>query len=283
MTLKKVHLVSVLLEVSLETEESEHVLLYPVKMVDNGDGMLDITGDDGVYSRFVPKYPGDGRYVTRIRVETTSQSSLLSRAKIPCCGSCTHPTPENLSSTTSFSMTVAGLTLHLDKTVTIPKPPISRIMDLSLTHNSTGVITLTWTGHQKVNYRIFFSSDIEDLMVSTSQHLQVLAELNVTTSQTLLIVSLQFPYFGLKYYIALVTVAGGSRRSMSNIDHVSQQSMVHVTGDSDNLLSDPLHLRRITDHHWIIVGVVAGITAVLLCLVTMMLLWFHWTRGEASL
>ena len=170
LTLKKVHLVSVLLEVSLETEESEHVLLYPVKMVDNGEGMLDITGDDGVYSRFVPKYPGDGRYVTRIRVETTSQSSLLSRAKIPCCGSCTHPTPENLSSTTSFSMTVAGPTLHLDKTVTIPKPPISRIMDLSLTHNSTGVITLTWTGHQKVNYRIFFSSDIEDLMVSTSQH-----------------------------------------------------------------------------------------------------------------
>ena len=135
-------------------------------------------------------------------------------------------------------------------------------------------------------------SQLQDLFLfryrrSDGEHipafLQVLADLNVTTSQTLLIVSLQFPYFGLKYYIALVTVAGGSRRSMSNIDHVSQQSMVDVTGDSDNLLSDPLHLRRITDHHWIIVGVVAGITAVLLCLVTMMLLWFHWTRGEASL
>ena len=273
--------VSVLLEVSF-TEDGEHVILDPVKMVDNGDGVLDITGDDGVYSGYVPKYPGDGRYVTRIRVETTSHSSLLSRTKSPCCGSSTHPTPGNLSSTTPFSRTVAGPTFHLDKTDTIPKPPISRIMDLSLTHNSTGDIILTWTGHldQKVNYRIFFSSDIEDLIVSTSQHLQVLADLNETTSQTLVNVSLQFPYFGREYYIAVVTVAGGGRSPMSNIVHVSQQSMVDVTGDSDNLLSDPLHLRRMTDHDWIIVGVVAGIVAVLLCLVTMMLLWLHWTRGE---
>ena len=67
---------------------------------------------------------------------------------------------------------------------------------------------------------------------------------------------------------------------MSNIVHVSQQSMAHVTRDSDGLLSDPLHLRRMSDHEWVIVGVVAGIVAVLLCLVTMVLLWVYWTRAD---
>ena len=233
-------------------------------MRDIGDGDLDMTSGDGLYSAWLTS-GGDGRYVTRVRAEAGLQTGVGTR--------------------TSFTRSVRGPVLQLRDTANLAPVPLLRVMDLSVTSNVSGILQLTWTSHATdLSYAVLHSPSLEDLILTSSPHRQVLMEVNVSRPEAKVKLSVPFPYYGRPHYLAVTSAAPGHALSpISNIVTITQTMPRSRLGPGDPgqvipALSDPLSLGSLTHNQWIVVGAVAGLVSVLLCLSAVLLVWLHWTR-----
>ena len=52
---------------------STEVNLEPIELLDNGNGNPDLMAGDGVYSRYLTKYPGAGRYTFQAYVDDNGE------------------------------------------------------------------------------------------------------------------------------------------------------------------------------------------------------------------
>ena len=103
-----------------------------IELFDNGNGDPDITGDDGVYSRYVTEYPAVGRYAFTVTVtDNNNQAVLVKEVRVnednDCCGSKTKLDKEKLEKTGQFRRTVKGSVITLlqvpDSTNSDQMPP----------------------------------------------------------------------------------------------------------------------------------------------------------------
>jgi hypothetical protein len=123
-------------------------LLPPLRLLDNGNGDPDLVADDGVYSRYVTRYPAAGRYTftvtategagkteeAEMTVYARQPSEGTVKAAPPCCGSRV-PFPADPVGTGPFRLVAEGAAVNL---LQVPlageqdRLPPSRIGDLQL-------------------------------------------------------------------------------------------------------------------------------------------------------
>ena len=84
----------------------------PLRLWDGGNGAADITGDDGVYSRLLVRYPGPGRYRFHVSVDDNNGSAVVAGendfSAVECCGSRTGARVETASRTGRFQSWLVG-------------------------------------------------------------------------------------------------------------------------------------------------------------------------------
>merc|ERR1719350_2613397 len=295
---------TVYLDVEVENSNGTVFVLLPSLMLDNGHGEPDITGDDGVYSGYIPSYPSDGRYKVSVRVSSSSESaSTFPQGEVTtrghhhqmCCGSSTRAPRSKMIPAMTFTRSVAGPALLLTNTEAVTSPAPARVTDLRLTSDNSGVLRALWSSEDRtvMAYKFVFSANIADLIDATA-HPQVLRELAVTelgsgAEEMMFSTDLLFSLYGRDYYLALVSVATSGRHSrLSNIVHVFQQPPVipesELLGATASGASYDL-LQPTTDRDWIMVAVVCAIFAVLLIVTLVMtgyLCWYKHKRSRAK-
>merc|ERR1719232_625794 len=220
---------TVYLDVEVENSNGTIFVLLPSLMVDDGHGEADMTGQDGVYSGYIPSYPSDGRYKLALRVTTSDQTRTFPQGEIvtrgqPCCGSSTQPPEDKLIPSLTFSRNVPGPVLQLRNTGDIDAVAPARSVDLTVVSDNGGVLTARWSNNDNtvVSFKFIFSPDITDL-IDTRSHPQVLREIQVQTGPTKILMNtaqLQFLLYGRDYFIAVVSVGANGRHSaVSNGRH----------------------------------------------------------------
>ena len=138
---------------------------------------------DGIYSRFLTKYPGPGRYAFSAKVNDGEQAAFTIRATrddaaiVPCCGSRVFVDKEDRIPTGRFSRYQVGPVVHLlsvpSQTSSDQMPP-ARITDLKLEVLTEGSQVLaTWTAPGDdfdigtvTGYRILVSDNISTIVDS---------------------------------------------------------------------------------------------------------------------
>ena len=85
--------------------------LPPLQLRDGGGGAADLVAEDGVYSRYLVRYPGPGLYTLGVAVAGAGGTVVAGAGQHPgqdCCGSSTLASRHSAPRTGAFSRMVAG-------------------------------------------------------------------------------------------------------------------------------------------------------------------------------
>jgi hypothetical protein len=124
-TLVPVTRATVIVSVRVRTTErnASLITLPPIRLLDGGNGDPDLVGNDGVYSRYMTRYPAAGRYTFTVTATDSggdSETAVFARqsdgplvaAAPPCCGSRV-PTAAELVATGPFRIVMQGPAVNL--------------------------------------------------------------------------------------------------------------------------------------------------------------------------
>lgn len=134
---------------------------FRMNLVDNGHGGADLVAGDGIYSRFLTRYDGAGRYSFDITVTDNKKGAFTIRSfkteenvfktiqPLSCCGSRIEIKEEDRIPTGAFLRQTKGPVVHL---LSVPPSdvdlmPPSNIKDLKIQIlPKSGQLVGTWTG-----------------------------------------------------------------------------------------------------------------------------------------
>ena len=139
-----------------------------IELVDNGSGDPDITADDGVYSRYMIKYPGEGRYEFSVTASDDNEEAFIATnvasldeeeteleekfIEEECCGSRVNLFNKRIRNTGHFTeISSKPIVKHLIQVfssgnMTLDKIPPAKIGDLTVEMDpESGQLVLTFT------------------------------------------------------------------------------------------------------------------------------------------
>ncbi|KAK8730191.1 hypothetical protein OTU49_008136 [Cherax quadricarinatus] len=150
---------------------------YELPLYDNGGGSPDVTGGDGVYSRYLVYVPsGRSAYTLQVNVSSTSSSKIVgttsnTKPDLTCCGS---SLPIHLLPAQDFTANYVSV---MGSAVVVKVPglldifPPARVTDLRA-HTSEDQVILTFTAPgddldrgYAMEYRVFWSDDGDKWML----------------------------------------------------------------------------------------------------------------------
>jgi hypothetical protein len=296
--------VKVLVTVSLRN--GTVLKLDPIELFDRGNGDPDLMAGDGVYSRYVTKYPADGRYSFSAFVDDNEAKAFTIQAgrngrAMParppnpglnpvCCGSEVNVPTDLRRPTGSFKRTLnGGPVVHL---LEVPLPeagdlmPPARIGDLRLEADDTGrKLVAQWTAPgddfdsgNVSSYKFIFSEDITDLLDASRQPPVLHTVTRQDEAGAKATYSFTFKRYDQDYHVAMYGLdESGNAANISNIVLVRLPQPPGTEGPTDPSEPDPLSPRE-TD--WIMVGVVSGVvlTLLILLLVGLYIYFFMFRR-----
>lgn len=268
-------------------------------LVDNGLGEPDIVGGDGVYSRYLTRYPAPGRYSFSIFVDDNNNQAEYVRAGGPavkkppkagvstCCGS-TVPLPANRKKKIGVfkrhlmgpSVEVKNVPLYSEKM----RP--GKIGDLKITVlKEKQQLRAGWTAPggdfsdgRVITYRFVFSQKIEELLTPSVNApaldgLKRSDEPGESVSH-----DIKFPYYNQDYYVGIFAFDEfGNRGNMSNIVLVSVPAPPAAPPGNEN--TEPIVHKIQTP--WTLIGAIIGAVAVILLLL-IFVLYFKFFRVSRS-
>ena len=241
---------------------------------------------DGIYSGYVTRYPGPGRYSVSVRAGAGAGTSVVTAAGAgACCGS--RVPVDTSASVGSFSREQRGVSVDISK-VDLPGTDTDKLIqpgkigDLAIAVSNTSQLVMTWTAPggdyndgSVVTYRLVYSHNIEELVRSgTPPALDGLKRTDAAGARVEHAVS--FPYYNQDYYVGVAASdEHGNRGRMSNI------VLVHIPGPDTGAQSTVSpSTGRGADTDWVVVGCVVGGVAFLLLTLLAVLCICRCCRGR---
>ena len=133
--------------------------LPPLQLRDGGGGAADLVAEDGVYSRYLVRYPGPGLYTLGVAVAGAGGTVVAGAGQHPgqdCCGSSTLASRHSAPRTGAFSRLVAGAASVLVAEVPAgagDRMPPARVGDLRAARLPSGGVRLVFTARRAPPWR----------------------------------------------------------------------------------------------------------------------------------
>ena len=216
----------------------------PIELVDDGNGESDITGDDGVYSKYLINYPSTGRYEFTVDVDDNNQKAHIVKhltvdEEKDCCGSNTNMDKSKLEKTGKFKRIKAGSVITLTEVPDLSTSdliPPAKISDLKIkVVAESQSLVATWTSPgddydagSVSGYIVLASTEVGNLLnASLDKNTTALLQFARTdlggmkTSY-----QFQFSHFDQVFYLGLVGVDDSNNTgSVSNLVSVFMPSL----------------------------------------------------------
>ena len=235
-----------------------------IELYDNGAGDPDITADDGVYSRYLVKYPGPGRYEFSVTVtdneddafvaiprdidyDTLDNDTINDALHDECCGSRVSLHNKRITNTGTFSVTTSGSVKHLVQVYNsgdgfLDRSPPAQVGDLQIKTQDAGHILVSFTApgddldHGVVDtYKLLASRNRFELLNESLIEVEQ-SDLYFTTFKSEKAAGEQISYlFSFDVYnedIFLAVIGVDDAGNIGKVSNIAKVHLPHITSDA---------------------------------------------------
>ena len=260
--------------------------LPPLQLRDGGGGAADLVAEDGVYSRYLVRYPGPGLYTLGVAVAGAGGTVVAGAGQHPgqdCCGSSTLASRHSAPRTGAFSRLVAGAASVLVAEVPAgagDRMPPARVGDLRAARLPSGGVRLVFTApggdydQGRARQWLVLRDTDRARLGAAWDHTQVLARLPARHEAGATVEEEVTLRAGHDFYLGVVAVdAAGNAGPVSNIVQCADTRGPARTSPSTALAADSgTSGGEAGGGAWVLVlGLCCGLLLTSLCLVTAVL------------